>query len=295
VVPSLPGSQPDTDAQTGLSGTPSNERAYSNPLSRYSAQLQILYLVGVIIMLPWIVFVYNDEPKHAIAYNVPLMRFGLTALLVTTVGATSLMLRNSNPMAALTGTISATLAAVTTWFAIVPATPHRLPVTLTFSLVVLLPTTLFSIAAARHALRIKTTNAAAKLGTYLGALAVMMAPLAVMIALTAHPEQTDIRERLLWTGLDLAELAAVCAVLITLRRRSIYLPIAAVAAATLFVCDAWYDVVGSAGTTDVSSVVMLAIEIPVVLLCLWVAYQGTRPGYTTPLVRTAGHPPASLS
>ena len=56
-------------------------------------------------------------------------------------------------------------------------------------------------------------------------------------------------------------------------RRAAWLDRAAVATATLLAADAWFDVVTSRGALAVAfaTTEALAVEIPVALLCLWIA------------------------
>jgi len=56
-------------------------------------------------------------------------------------------------------------------------------------------------------------------------------------------------------------------------RRAPWLDRAAVAAGTLLAADAWFDVLTSRGATDVAlaTTEALAIELPLALLCMWLA------------------------
>ena len=70
-------------------------------------------------------------------------------------------------------------------------------------------------------------------------------------------------------GLTLALGLTACAAL----RRAPWLDRAAVAAGTLLIADAWFDVV-TARSTDAIALALteaLAIELPLALLCIWVA------------------------
>ena len=76
-----------------------------------------------------------------------------------------------------------------------------------------------------------------------------------------------------WTGFDTALAAALALTGVAALRRAPWLDRAAVAAATLLAADAWFDVVTSRGALAVAfaTTEALAVEIPVALLCLWVA------------------------
>lgn len=84
-----------------------------------------------------------------------------------------------------------------------------------------------------------------------------------------------------WVGFDIALAAALGLTGIAALRRAPWLDRAAVAAATLLSTDAWFDTVTSRGASAVAlaTVEAVAVELPVALLCIWVA--GRRlPGQT---------------
>jgi hypothetical protein len=229
-----------------------------------------LYWFGALIMLPWIVDVFQDESPHVVDYHIPILRFGITFFLVAGLATTALTLRRPTPLPVLTGTATATTALVAAWFAVAPAPASRITATLLYALLVLVPTALLSLAAVLS--RLSTHPPSRHLTTALYTAAALLAPLAVFAAIHAHPVQTDIRQRLLWTSLDLAEFASLLVIAAALRYRSRYLPVIAVASGTLFLCDAWYDVVGHAGTFELYAALMLVLELPLAGLCLWVGY-----------------------
>ncbi len=78
-----------------------------------------------------------------------------------------------------------------------------------------------------------------------------------------------------WGGFDLALAAALAATGVGLFRRRPWVQAVAAAAATLLLCDAWFDVLGShPGQERVVAIVMaLGAELPVAALCVFVALQ----------------------
>ena len=76
-----------------------------------------------------------------------------------------------------------------------------------------------------------------------------------------------------WGGFDSALATSLALTGVAALRRAAWLDRAAVATATLLAADAWFDVVTSRGALAVAfaATEALAVEIPVALLCLWVA------------------------
>jgi hypothetical protein len=79
--------------------------------------------------------------------------------------------------------------------------------------------------------------------------------------------------RLAWGGFDVALAVALAATAICIVRRSPFGEIAATVTGTLLVCDAWFDVLTSHGSSDVAQAVAeaLLVELPLAFLCFWIA------------------------
>jgi hypothetical protein len=81
-----------------------------------------------------------------------------------------------------------------------------------------------------------------------------------------------------WAGFDAGLALALGVTAYAARRRAPWLDRAAVAAGTLLIADAWFDVVTARGRAAIAMAMTeaLAIELPLALLCIWVA-QTSRP------------------
>jgi len=77
-----------------------------------------------------------------------------------------------------------------------------------------------------------------------------------------------------WVGFDVLELIALGTTGFFALRRSRYLALAAAAAATLLVVDAWFDIVTSP-RRQVPMAIALAVlvELPLAAVCAWLSYQ----------------------
>jgi hypothetical protein len=85
-----------------------------------------------------------------------------------------------------------------------------------------------------------------------------------------------------WAGFDTALAVTLALTGVAALRRAAWLDRAAISAATLLVADAWFDVVTSRGATALAlaTAEAVAVELPVALLCIWVATRASR-GLTT--------------
>jgi len=78
---------------------------------------------------------------------------------------------------------------------------------------------------------------------------------------------------LAWAGFDAGLALSLGLTGLAALRRAPWLDCAAVAAGTLLAADGWFDVITSRGATDVAlaTTEALAIELPLALLCIWLA------------------------
>ena len=81
-----------------------------------------------------------------------------------------------------------------------------------------------------------------------------------------------------WVGFDVGEIAAFLLAAYAAWRRAAWLQGAAAAAGTMLLCDAWFDVLLSTGDEKVWIAVGQAVfsEIPLALLCFWIAWDTAR-------------------
>jgi hypothetical protein len=98
-------------------------------------------------------------------------------------------------------------------------------------------------------------------------------PWTVLLAMTLPARHGTHHYGVAWTGFDVALAGALAATGIGAFRRAAWLQSAAAVAATLLVCDAWFDVLSSTSQHEVLTSVSLAllVELPLALACLFVA------------------------
>lgn len=100
-----------------------------------------------------------------------------------------------------------------------------------------------------------------------------LVPWIVWLAGTLPLRQQADHYRAAWVGFDIALLTALLAVAVTAYRGSERLERAAMAAGVLLLVDAWFDVMTSARGEPFGAALAqaAAVEIPLGLLCLWIA------------------------
>jgi hypothetical protein len=78
---------------------------------------------------------------------------------------------------------------------------------------------------------------------------------------------------LAWGGFDVGLAAALSTTALLILRRSPLTQTAAAVAGTMLVCDAWFDVLTSRGSTNVAVAAVLALgaELPLAAFCFWIA------------------------
>jgi hypothetical protein len=94
----------------------------------------------------------------------------------------------------------------------------------------------------------------------------------LVATLPARHVQTGFYD-LAWGGFDVALAAVLVATGVGLLRRKLWVQSTATAAATMLVCDAWFDVLGSRAGAERLTAIVLAVgaELPTAAVCLLIA------------------------
>jgi hypothetical protein len=76
-----------------------------------------------------------------------------------------------------------------------------------------------------------------------------------------------------WAGFDAAMAVLLLATAVAALRRSPWIQLTAVAAATMLACDAWFDILTASRGVEqaLAAATALVVELPLALICLWVA------------------------
>jgi hypothetical protein len=117
---------------------------------------------------------------------------------------------------------------------------------------------------------------------FFGGAALFLVPWAIGLARSLPCHYVSAHWGIAWAGFDTALAASLTLTSIAALRRAPWLDRAAIAAATLLAADAWFDVVTARGSLSVAiaTAEAVAVELPVALLCVWVAGRlSTSPGH----------------
>ena len=108
--------------------------------------------------------------------------------------------------------------------------------------------------------------------------ALLLVPWTVWLSASLPVAHLAHRWNLAWTGFDCALIVALALTAYLTWRQSGWVVLAATAAATLLLTDAWFDTLTARAGLDyaVSLVSAVGIETPLALLSLWVAYRAGR-------------------
>ena len=116
------------------------------------------------------------------------------------------------------------------------------------------------------------------IGSMLIVIAVLMVPWTLYLAVTLPTRHHAAHWDAVWVGFDIALVIGIALTALGAFRRSDWLAIAATATGTLFLCDAWFDVLTSSGGSEATTALLQALvgELPLAALCFWIAWNVER-------------------
>ncbi|MGZ4289375.1 MAG: hypothetical protein ACXVQQ_07950 [Gaiellaceae bacterium] len=111
-----------------------------------------------------------------------------------------------------------------------------------------------------------------------GAIGVGLLPWAVWLSASLPPQHHSAHWDVAWSGFDVGLAVCFCGTALSVYRRSPWVGAFAGATGTLLLTDAWFDVIleshGNEAMTSIFEAVVF--EIPVAILCFWIAYRTER-------------------
>ena len=115
-------------------------------------------------------------------------------------------------------------------------------------------------------------------GPAFAVLAVGTIPWVVFLAVTLPRHATFHHYRGVWVGFDLGLVAVLATTAVLAWRGRPQVTMAATATATMLFVDAWFDVLTTPRGSDlvVSVVLAGAVELPLAMICLWIALRASQ-------------------
>jgi hypothetical protein len=112
----------------------------------------------------------------------------------------------------------------------------------------------------------------------LGLIAVLLVPWTLWLTFTLPTRHLAHHYRLAWVGFDVFLAIAFGATALAALRASEWLQPLAALTGTMLLCDAWFDVVTSAGGDELGRAVLEALfaELPIAALCGWIVVDTKR-------------------
>jgi hypothetical protein len=117
----------------------------------------------------------------------------------------------------------------------------------------------------------------------LGAVGVALVPWTLWLTVSLPSRHTTEHYDLAWVGFDVALAASFAVSTVAVVRGSGWLEVSAAVTGTLLLCDAWFDVVTSAGGSEQVEAVLEACfaELPLAAVCAWIVWDAERFRETT--------------
>ncbi|HVC88236.1 MAG TPA: hypothetical protein VNC40_12540 [Gaiellaceae bacterium] len=111
-----------------------------------------------------------------------------------------------------------------------------------------------------------------------GAIGVGLLPWAIWLSASLKPHHVTERWDLAWSGFDTGLAVLFLATAIAAYRRSPWVGAFAATTGTLLITDAWFDIVLESHAEALRTSIMLAVlaELPLAVLCYWIAYRAER-------------------
>ena len=120
------------------------------------------------------------------------------------------------------------------------------------------------------------------LGVFFGGAGLLLVPWTIGLAHALPCRYVSAHWGIAWAGFDTALAVGLALTGLAVLRHAAWIDHAAIATATLLAADAWFDVLtaGGAAAVALASAEALVVELPVAVLCIFVARRFTAPANT---------------
>jgi uncharacterized membrane protein YoaK (UPF0700 family) len=232
--------------------------------------LKWLYWICAAGLAPWVAYLYLFQIPSGPAHQIHLMTVGLILVVIAGLLLTAWTYRQRLPRSVMAASYTATAVFMSVRFRLITGAggPHwagSIPALLALAV------TVAALCAFVIMNRLSARPHVRWLPATLTVLAVALVPLLVVDLTVVPTVQTAHHLQLAWGGLDMFEVLALAATGFALHRRPALAAIPATATGALLICDAWINIIPSAGLALYEAIAMAFIELPLATVSFWIA------------------------
>jgi hypothetical protein len=250
---------------------------------RARRRLSTGYGLAALGLVPWIVLLFLTQAHSGEARDLVTVSIGVPVMviigLLTTVG----LYAAGSAFAAMSATFTAAAAFIMSWFRYLTQTFEITGRSLVVLAVIVLMIGFLGWVAAGAS----RWQGAAPRHRWVPVVPVVLVVAALLLTVSLFriaaltPNHHEARHlRLVWTGLDVFEVIGLAGTCLALRARAPRVTMVAAYTAALLLCDAWFNVLASHGAGQAEAIALAAVEVPIAVLSLVVAYDSAADGVT---------------
>jgi hypothetical protein len=245
------------------------------PLLPHHVGLNRLLWVSAILLAPWIVILWFSQPVAGRAHDVEALVLGISAALIVGMLLSARLSGIGSPYAAMTLAATGVVAFIGCWFRLITRAATTSTTLFTTALLILPAIVLCGWQAIRLTRRNFRGVAPLSVRTTLTVIAIILIPMSIVLASLAPSVQMARHLRLVWTGLDVFELAGLFSTAWALSVGSRSVVVAGSCTGTLLCCDAWFNVISATGFAQLTAIGMACVEVPLAAITFAIAHRAT--------------------
>jgi hypothetical protein len=232
--------------------------------------LKWLFWVCAAGLAPWVVYLYLSQVPRAPAHQIHLLAVGLILAMIAGILLTAWTYSRDSSLCVMAASFAATAAFISAWFrTLTQAGGSSWGESIPTFLAVVAAIDVLCVIVIRSVLSARAHARWLPVALIIAALALV--PSLIIVLAVVPTAQTAHHLRAAWTGLDVFEVLALASTGFALHRRPAIAVVPATITGTLLLCDAWLNIIPSAGTAQAEGIVLAFIELPLAALSFWVA------------------------
>jgi hypothetical protein len=250
---------------------------------RARRRLSTGYGLAALGLVPWIVLLFLTQAHSGEARDLVTVSIGVPVVVIIGLLTTAGLYAAGSVFAAMSATFTAAAAFIMSWFRYLTQTFEITGRSLVVLAVIVLMIGFLGWVAA-GASRWQGAAPRHRWVSVVLVVAALLLTVGLFRIAALTPNHHEARHlRLVWTGLDVFEVIGLAGTCLALRARAPRVTMIAAYTAALLLCDAWFNVLASHGVGQVEAIALAAVEVPIAVLSLVVAYDSAA---TTSVVAT---------